>query len=224
MVAPRVGVIGVGGAAQITIAIIAVNVLVGLWSAARPGVGRLTGEQLTRLDLGLFGPLVAEGEWYRLITAGFTHGGLMHLAFNSIVIWQFGSLLEPAIGKPRFVALYIASLLAGSAGALLLSPDALTVGASGAAFGLVGAAAIGLHRRGVNIWSTGIGMMLVINLVITFAVPGISIGGHLGGLAAGAGIGSFYFWNRRGMPSILQSLAAAGGLAVAAAGLSLLVV
>ena len=222
MVRPRVGVIGVGGAAQVTLAIIAVNVLVALWALLRPAAGRFSGEQLTRLDLGLLGSLVADGEWYRLVTSGFTHAGLLHLAFNSIVIWQFGSLLEPAIGKPRFVALYLASLLAGAAGALVLSPDSLTVGASGAAFGLVGAAAVGLHRRGINIWSSGIGMMLVINLVITFAVPGISVGGHLGGLAAGAGIGAFYFWDRRGMAALPQSLGLAAVVAIAAAGVALL--
>ena len=219
---PRVGVIGVGGGTQVTLAIIAVNVLVALWALARPASGRFTGEQLTRLDLGLLGRLVADGEWYRLVTAGFTHGGLLHLAFNSIVIWQFGSLLEPAIGKPRFIALYIASLLAGSAGALVLSPDALTVGASGAAFGLVGAAAVGLHRRGMNIWSSGIGMMLVINLVITFSVPGISIGGHLGGLAGGACLGAFYFWRRTGQPTLLLSLAAAAAVASLATGVAFL--
>ena len=85
----------------------------------------------------------------------------------------------------RFGLLYFASLLAGSAGALLLSPNALTVGASGAAFGLMGALAVGMRLRGVDIWRTGIGTLLVINLLFTFAVPGISIGGHLGGLLGG---------------------------------------
>jgi membrane associated rhomboid family serine protease len=225
MVQPRTGVVGATrGQAPITIGIIAINVLVALWGAARPAVGRFSGAELVRIDLGLFGPLVAEGEWYRLVTSGFTHGGLLHLAFNMIVVWQFGSLLEPAIGRTRLVALYFAALLAGSAGALIASPDALTVGASGAAFGLVGAAAIGLHRRGVNIFSTGIGMMLVINLVLTFAIPGISIGGHLGGLAGGAAVGAVYFSGGRSAPGLVPSLASAAAIIAAAIGLSFLAV
>jgi membrane associated rhomboid family serine protease len=222
MVQPRVAVLGAArGQAPVTIAIIAINVLVALWAAARPAEGRFSGGELVRLDLGLFAPFLADGEWYRLITAGFAHGGILHLAFNMIVVWQFGSMLEPAIGRPRLVALYFAALLAGSAGALLMSPDALTVGASGAAFGLVGAAAIGLHRRGINIFSTGIGMMLVINLVLTFAIPGISIGGHLGGLAGGAAVGAVYFSGGRSNPGLFPSLGAAAGVIVAAVVLSL---
>jgi membrane associated rhomboid family serine protease len=79
--------------------------------------------------------------------------------------------------------------LAGSAGAIIASPFARTGGASGAIFGLLGAAIVGLHRRGVNVWKTGLGPILLINLVITFAIPGISIGGHVGGLLAGGIVG-----------------------------------
>jgi membrane associated rhomboid family serine protease len=82
--------------------------------------------------------------------------------------------------------LYFASLLGGSLGALILSPLAFTGGASGAVFGLMAAAAIGMHRRGINVFRTGIGTILVLNLVITFTLPGISVGGHLGGAIAGA--------------------------------------
>lgn len=208
-------------ATAVTLAIIGINVLVALWVLGQsPGNG-ISGRSSGQVDLGLFGPFVADGEWYRLVTSGFTHAGILHLAFNMIVIWQFGTMLEPALGKARFIGLYIAALLAGSAGALLLSPDALTVGASGAAFGLVGAAAVGFQRRGESIWSTGIGMMLVINLVVTFAVPGISVGGHLGGLAGGALVGAVYFWDRRGPAKLVVSLGAAVVVSAFAFGLAL---
>jgi membrane associated rhomboid family serine protease len=98
-----------------------------------------------------------------------------------------GRVLEPAIGTPRFVALYFASLLAGSFGALLLTnPFEPTVGASGAIFGLFAATAILARGRGMNTLASEIGFLIVINLVFTFSIPGISIGGHLGGLVGGA--------------------------------------
>ena len=130
------------------------------------------------LEWGLFGPAVAEGEWYRLVTSGFIHANALHLIMNMFVIWFVGRELEPLLGRLRFGLLYIAALLAGSAGALLMNPNAFTVGASGAAFGLMGALAVGMRLRGIDIWRTGIGSILVINLLFTFAVPGISIGGH----------------------------------------------
>ncbi|MEP7114618.1 MAG: rhomboid family intramembrane serine protease, partial [Ilumatobacteraceae bacterium] len=126
------------------------------------------------------------GEYYRLITSGFLHFSIFHVGMNMLLLFQLGQLLEPSIGRLRFGLLYFASLLAGSFGALLLQPNGLTGGASGAVFGLMAAAAIGMHRRGVNVFQTGIGTILILNLVITFTIPGISVGGHLGGAIAGA--------------------------------------
>jgi len=126
------------------------------------------------------------GEWYRLVTSGFLHFGIIHLLFNMLLLFQLGQLIEPVIGRVRFALLYFAALLAGSAGALLLQPDQFHGGASGAVFGLMGAAFVGLRQRGVNPMSTGIGTTLLLNLLITFTIPGISIGGHLGGVVAGA--------------------------------------
>ena len=100
------------------------------------------------------------------MTSGFLHFGIIHLAFNMLLLFQLGNLLEPAIGRVRFALLYFAALLAGSAGALILSPNALSGGASGAVFGLMAAAFVGLRNRGVNPFSTGIGSVLVINLVL----------------------------------------------------------
>jgi membrane associated rhomboid family serine protease len=142
---------------------------------------------------GLFGPAVAAGEWWRLVTAGFMHVSIAHIGFNCLLLWQLGVLLEPALGRVRFALLYAAALLAGSAGVLLLDPNALTAGASGAVFGLMGAAVVGLRHRGVDPMRSGLGPLLLVNLVLTFAVPGISVGGHLGGLVVGAALGADLF-------------------------------
>jgi membrane associated rhomboid family serine protease len=126
------------------------------------------------------------GGWYRLVSSGFLHFGIIHLAFNMYLLYMLGQMLEPAVGRVRFTLIYFAALLGGSAGAMLLQPDSLHGGASGAVFGLIGAAFVGYRMRGVNPFQTGIGMLLLLNLFITFAIPGISIGGHLGGVVAGA--------------------------------------
>lgn len=180
----------------VTNGVVAINLGLFAWTVLQGGImGRTTPMQR---DLALFGPAVAHGEWYRLVTSGFVHFGLLHLAFNMLFIWQLGSMLEPALGHVRFALLYLASLLAGSAGALLLDPLALTAGASGAAYGLMGAAAIALHQRGVNVLRTPIGTLLIVNLVLTFAISGISIGGHLGGLLGGTACGYVLLRPRRG--------------------------
>jgi membrane associated rhomboid family serine protease len=137
------------------------------------------------LDFGLFGPFVAEGEWYRLLTSGFLHANLIHIGFNMFALFFLGRILEPGIGTARFVALYLASLFAGSSGALLLDPDSLTIGASGAVFGIFGATFVMARQRGMEGLASSIGIVLLLNLAITFGRPEISIGGHLGGLAAG---------------------------------------
>jgi membrane associated rhomboid family serine protease len=149
------------------------------------GLGRGAGGEVYRQGV-LFGPLVAEGEWWRLITGGFLHGGLLHLGLNMYALWFLGQLLEPALGRAKFALIYVVSLLGGSFGVMLLSPGAPTVGASGAIFGLLGAALIIGRSRGVDVMASGLGPILLINLAITFLIPNISIGGHLGGLAAGA--------------------------------------
>ena len=102
-------------------------------------------------EFGLRGVSVADGEWYRLLTSGFLHAGLLHIGFNMFLLFILGRLLEPAIGTPRFVALYFASLFAGSFGALALTnPFELTVGASGAVFGVLGATFVIARGRGVD--------------------------------------------------------------------------
>ena len=134
--------------------------------------------------------LVEDGEWWRLITSGFVHFGLMHIAFNMVLLYRFGDALERALGRWKFIVLYFAALLGGSFGALLLSPNAATGGASGAVFGLMGATAIALRQRGVGWQEGGVAGLIVINLVLSVVVPGISLGGHLGGLIVGSALGA----------------------------------
>ena len=134
---------------------------------------------------GLFGPAVDDGEWYRIVTSAFLHAGLFHLLLNMFALYILGSLLEPGIGTARFLGVYVVSMLGGSFGALLLDPTEVTVGASGGIFGLMAATFIVARGRGMDELASQIGLFVVINLVFTFSIPGISIGGHLGGLLAG---------------------------------------
>jgi membrane associated rhomboid family serine protease len=130
-------------------------------------------------------------------------------------------MLEPAIGRLKFGIVYFVSLLAGSFGALLLSPDALTVGASGAIFGLMGATVIVMRDRGINPMESGIGLWIGLNLLITFTIPGISIGGHIGGLVGGLIVALLFTEvasRLRPSDSVLTLLAAAlGVIAIAGA-------
>jgi membrane associated rhomboid family serine protease len=159
----------------------------------------LKSKTVTSENLGLFAPFVVKGEWYRILTSGFLHFGVFHIAMNMYILFQLGRTFEEQIGRPRFAAMYFAAMAGGSAGALLLEPYGLTGGASGAVFGLAGAAVVALKARGVPFGQTQWGPMLAINLVITFTIPGISKGGHLGGLLFG-GIAGFLVLNpkRRG--------------------------
>jgi membrane associated rhomboid family serine protease len=162
-----------------TYVIIAICVLAYFGSRAG-GTGRAFNELL------LYGPAVADGEYWRLVTSGFLHAGLLHLLFNMYVLYWLGRMIEPAIGTARFLALYGTALLAGSLGVLLLSFDSRTVGASGAVFGLMAAAFVMQRSRGIDPMASGLGPVILLNLGITFLLPGISIGGHLGGLIGGA--------------------------------------
>lgn len=196
----------------VTWALLALNVAIFL-----PGMG----SQAQTVDLGLLGRLVADGEWWRLVSSGFLHLNLMHLLFNMVGLWWLGGMLEPALGRARFAALYAGSLLSGSLGVLLLSPDTFTGGASGAVFGLMGGAVVYQRSRGVDPMQSGLGGLLLINLLFTFARPGISIGGHLGGLAGGALLGALLHATDDTRQRRLAGLAGAVLLGLAAAGASL---
>jgi membrane associated rhomboid family serine protease len=173
--------------ALVTTILITINVAVFVYMVLRDPAaigGSLT---QTHVDLALWGPALEQGEWYRLVTSGFLHYGIIHIGFNMYLLYVLGQMLEPAIGRVRFTLVYFAGLLGGSAGAILLSPNSLTAGASGAVFGLLALAFVGYYLHGTNPMSTSIGSLLVLNLVLTFLWSNrISVGGHLGGAIAGA--------------------------------------
>jgi membrane associated rhomboid family serine protease len=136
-------------------------------------------------DLVLYGPFVAGGDYWRLLTSGFLHVEYWHIGMNMLSLYWLGRLVEPALGHPKFVAIYLASLLTGSLGVLILDPNSPTLGASGAIYGLLGAAIVMARNRSVNLMESGLVPILAINLGLTFFVSGISIGGHIGGLIGG---------------------------------------
>lgn len=183
---------GVGGGhtgfrmAPATFVLIGLNVLAYLIEIASGsgGFSRVGGSVIENFALN--GYWVSEGEWYRLVTGGFLHASLWHIGFNMLLLFFLGRMLEPALGTPRFLALYFASLLAGAFGALLLTdPWVNTVGASGAVFGLFGAAFVLAQVRGMSALAGELGFLIVLNLAFTFGARNISVGGHLGGLAGG---------------------------------------
>jgi membrane associated rhomboid family serine protease len=173
-----------GTSALVTKVLVAINVAVYLLELGAGGEVNGTGNEIFTKGV-LFGPFVADGEYWRLFTAMFLHYGPFHLGMNMLALWWFGAAIEQALGRGRYLLLYLVSGLAGSAGALVFSPDSATVGASGAIFGILGAALV-LERQRTYVLGGGAFGIIALNLVITFALPGISIGGHLGGLAGGS--------------------------------------
>jgi membrane associated rhomboid family serine protease len=176
---------------EVTFALIAINVAAFVAEGNISISGQPTNDVYLKGALlgsfpGLPGQGVAHGQWWRIITSGFLHENLLHIGFNMYVLYILGQMLEPVLGRFRFGLIYFVSLLAGSLGALIVSPHTLTVGASGAVFGLLGAAAVEMRARQVPIMQSGVGGLILINLVISFTLPGISWGGHIGGLFGGA--------------------------------------
>ena len=217
------------GVPIVTRALIAINIVVFLVeTAAGAPLGGCSASCGTVWNHGLlWGPYVTHShEYWRLLTAGFLHDGLFHILVNMLSLYWVGIVLEPAIGSVNFAAVYFASLLAGSFGALLFTPSAPSVGASGAIFGIFGALIVVAHRRGIPIWQSGLGFVLVLNLIISISFRGISIGAHLGGLIAGliAGWLVLELGERRGkqmfalagcvviaIASVVAAIAVAGG-------------
>jgi membrane associated rhomboid family serine protease len=125
------------------------------------------------------------GEYYRLLTAAFLHGGLLHLATNMLTLYIVGAPLERVLGPARYLTIYLISALGGSLLALLLSPAyTVGVGASGAIFGLFGALVV--LRRQIGAEAGGLFVLIGLNLVISFTLPNISWQAHIGGLLTGA--------------------------------------
>jgi membrane associated rhomboid family serine protease len=172
-----------GTGALVTKTLLAANILVYVITAVQ-GAGLNSPGGSLYLRWVLFGPAVAQGDWWRLITSAFLHGSLLHIAFNMYFLWFVGSAVETALGRGRFLLIYFVSALAGSAGALVDTPRTLVVGASGALFGLLGAALVLERQRNFVLGGSALGL-IVINLVLSFTLSNISIGGHVGGLIGG---------------------------------------
>ena len=205
--------------APATFILIAINAVAFIAELGAGGGGSVSGSGNLVDDGGLFGPAVDSGDWWRIVTSGFLHAGLLHLLFNMYVLYIAGTLLEPGIGTPRFLGIYFVSLLSGAAGALLLSPNEVTVGASGAIFGLMAAVLVVARGRGVDELVQQFGLFIVLNLVITFAIPNISIGGHLGGLVGGGLAAAIFVGTERSNISGPQVVAfEAGGVLLLALG------
>ncbi|HEY2790507.1 MAG TPA: rhomboid family intramembrane serine protease [Gaiellales bacterium] len=173
----------------LTYALIAANIVVFVLTNKVGVSGGLGFNAGTLNSLGdrlvLFGPAVAHGQDYRLLSAAFVHYGLLHIGLNMYVLYLLGGVFERYAGPVRLAAVYFTAALSGSFGALILSPNSATAGASGAIFGLMGALFVLERQRGMALFQS-LGLWIVINLAFTFGIPGISIGGHIGGLIGGA--------------------------------------
>jgi membrane associated rhomboid family serine protease len=175
-----------------TNALIAINVAVFLWDVLTGGgryslINGFTDGNFMLASGALYGPLVANGEWWRLISNGFVHDGILHIGLNMFALYQVGTFVEVVIGTRRMLAIYFISLLGASLAVLFFSFDQPTVGASGAIFGLFGA----LVAIGIRLGARGRGIIMqtlpivLINLAFTFSVPSISKAAHVGGLLIG---------------------------------------
>lgn len=189
-VIPARAVLARRDAAPVTTALIIVNVVAFF---AQQATDRSGGFSLTNWGI-LFGPLVGAGEWWRIVTSGFLHGGLMHLGFNMLALWSFGPALERALGPARYALAYLASLLAGTVAVLTFNYTTPTLGASGAVLGLAGALTAVLWSQGIKPNQTSLGGIFLINLLLPLLVPRISFWGHLGGIAGGFAAGWLLSW------------------------------
>jgi membrane associated rhomboid family serine protease len=200
----------------VTYGLIAANVLAFVYQLT--GGGSLTGTDSStvtaRFDTtpyfvtfrgGL--PTVQVGEWYRLFTGGFLHHDIIHIALNMFMLWLLGRPLERMLGPARFAALYFVALVAGGFAVVLVGQA--SVGASGAIFGLIGATAAYQRLNHINMLQSGLAMLIVVNLAISFT-PGISMAAHVGGLLAGAVTGwAMFDLERRRSPAWIAVTGAA---------------
>jgi membrane associated rhomboid family serine protease len=177
-------VAGEGSGFIVTKALIGINVLVYLVQGAEAGsFTNPAGEIFLHGYLRAYE--VANGEWWRLVTAAFLHANPLHIFFNMLMLWWFGRPLELLLGRGRFLAVYFLSILAGSAGALLVTPTGATIGASGAVFGILGAGLV-LERNRIDVFGGSALLVVLFNLGLSFTLSYVSIGGHIGGLVGGA--------------------------------------
>jgi len=182
-----------GAQGYVTKALVGINVAIFLATVALFG-STLTGiGQEALQDFGTYGPFIAEdGDWWRVISGGFLHSGLIHIGFNMYLLWQLGQQVERVVGPKSYLAVYMAALFGGSFGALLLAPATPVVGASGAVFGLIGFTVLMYRSRGIGLFDTGLGFLIVMNVLFSFR-GGVSLGGHGGGFLVGLLLGVLFF-------------------------------
>jgi membrane associated rhomboid family serine protease len=173
---------------QVTVTLLAINAVLFLAQMSTGGGVIRTTTGLTFEGL-LFGPFVADGEYWRLLTSGFLHANLPHVLFNSWALWVFGPLVEALFGRWKMLGIYLSGLFGGSALVMLFAWSSPTLGASAAVLGLGGALVGSMAARGMDLRSSGLVGVLGINLLLPLLVPGISFWGHLGGIAAGFAAG-----------------------------------
>ena len=213
-----------GGQGTVTRALVGVNAAI--WVVSIVALGSSIGSAGSVFaDYGTWGRAIdVDGEWWRLISGGFLHSGLIHIGFNMYLLWVLGQQLERVMGEGPFALAYAVSLLGGSFGAVLLSPNSTAVGASGAVFGLIGMTVLLYRSRGIGLFDTGLGGLIAINVLLSFR-GGISLGGHLGGLLVGLLLGVVFFGlDRSGSPlgrnpRVHLGVAAALGVLLFVAGL-----
>jgi membrane associated rhomboid family serine protease len=169
--------------APVTMALVAVNVLLFLVELSQGGSSWNPAGSLFQ-NGALYGPLVAAGDWWRLITSAFLHANVLHIGMNMLALWWFGRELEAYIGSLRFALFYFVCALAGSAGSLIAEPNVVAIGASGAIFGVLGAFVTIEWLQTRRIGGPAL-TLVIINLAFSFAVPNIAWGGHIGGLVGG---------------------------------------
>ena len=206
---------GQGTGSVVTKTLIGLNVAIYVIQLAQANT--LTGDRGPIFENGvLFGPYLADGEWWRLVSSAFLHASPIHILFNMLMLWWFGAPLEALLGRARFVGIYLVSILAGSAGALLVSPDSAVVGASGAVFGILGAGLV-LERNRIQVFGGSALLVVGFNLVLSFILSYVSLGGHLGGLAGGAAamLALTHFGRRHAVYGRADAATVAGLLGVA---------
>ncbi len=190
--------------------LILVNVLAFIWEISTGGASSDHGE--------LYGVAVVQfGQWWRIFTGAFLHANLVHIGLNMLALYQVGNVVEALYGKVRFVLLYVVAIVGSGLAVVAFNYDVPTLGASGAIFGLFGAlVAVGLRlgKRGRSL----IGQVLpivVLNLVFTFSVPGISVAAHVGGLLTGFIAGFVLFMMPAARRTAAYAYAVAAGTAPA---------
>jgi membrane associated rhomboid family serine protease len=167
------------------------SALIGISAVAFVGqMGMGIGQSAVRFGM-MPSAIALGGEWFRLLTAAFLHGGVIHIAFNMYILWLIGQQLERVLGHSRFLALYLVSAIGGSVASYAFSPfHTVSVGASGAVFGLMGALVVTGRRLRFDV--SQMLVLIGLNTIIGFVVPGIDWRAHMGGLATGAIIAAVY--------------------------------